>query len=268
MLETALYVLSSFWFGALHAATPGHGKTAAAAYLVGARGRMVDAITLGIIVTLAHTIGVLVFGLVAVFGSAALLPRVVEQYVAFGTALLIFAIGVGMLWSQRTWLADRLRAVPLGRPVLAVADAVGVEQRHTGHAHLHGDEPLHGARHHHHDHDTASKLARHPPSFGLLVALGVAGGVMPDPGAMAVLLAALANGRLVLGLLTVLVFSLGFASVLVAVGALVGRAGGLLLERLSNSVWLGWLRVGSAAVITVYGLVTMALALRNGASLL
>ena len=35
MLEGTLYVLSSFWFGALHAATPGHGKTVAAAYLVG-----------------------------------------------------------------------------------------------------------------------------------------------------------------------------------------------------------------------------------------
>ena len=47
MFEALLYTVSSLWFGALHAATPGHGKTVAAAYLAGARGRLVDAITLG-----------------------------------------------------------------------------------------------------------------------------------------------------------------------------------------------------------------------------
>ena len=37
MLESVLYLLSSFWLGAMHAATPGHGKTFAAAYLIGTR---------------------------------------------------------------------------------------------------------------------------------------------------------------------------------------------------------------------------------------
>jgi ABC-type nickel/cobalt efflux system permease component RcnA len=39
MREAVFYILSSFWAGAVHAATPGHGKTIAAAYIVGARGR-------------------------------------------------------------------------------------------------------------------------------------------------------------------------------------------------------------------------------------
>ena len=47
MPETLFYVLSSFWVGAVHAATPGHGKTIAAAYIVGARGRPIDAAILG-----------------------------------------------------------------------------------------------------------------------------------------------------------------------------------------------------------------------------
>ena len=37
MREALFYILSSFWAGAVHAATPGHGKTIAAAYIVGAR---------------------------------------------------------------------------------------------------------------------------------------------------------------------------------------------------------------------------------------
>ena len=39
MRELLFFVASSFWAGAAHAATPGHGKTIAAAYIVGARGK-------------------------------------------------------------------------------------------------------------------------------------------------------------------------------------------------------------------------------------
>jgi hypothetical protein len=45
MREAVFYILSSFWAGAVHAATPGHGKTIAAAYIVGARGRPIDAVS-------------------------------------------------------------------------------------------------------------------------------------------------------------------------------------------------------------------------------
>jgi len=55
MLEALIYLASSFWLGAVHAATPGHGKTIAAAYIVGVRGKPVDAWILGIFVTLSHT---------------------------------------------------------------------------------------------------------------------------------------------------------------------------------------------------------------------
>src|SRR4030095_14710818 len=57
-MNEIFYLVSSFWLGALHAATPGHGKTIAAAYIVGARGRPVDALVLGIFVTLSHTSGI------------------------------------------------------------------------------------------------------------------------------------------------------------------------------------------------------------------
>src|ERR687888_104977 len=72
MLEGLLYLASSFWLGALHAATPGHGKTASAAYLVGLRGRPADALALGIFVTLSHTCGIVFFALLATLGSTLL----------------------------------------------------------------------------------------------------------------------------------------------------------------------------------------------------
>ncbi len=46
--------------GALHAMTPGHGKTLLAAYLVGDRGTSRQAVTLSVVITLTHTGAVLV----------------------------------------------------------------------------------------------------------------------------------------------------------------------------------------------------------------
>ncbi len=99
MLEGALYLVSSFWLGAVHAATPGHGKTVSAAYLVGTRGRPTDALALGIFVTLAHTSGIIVFAAIAAVGSTILSQRS-ENYVALVTALLMVGVGVWMLTSR------------------------------------------------------------------------------------------------------------------------------------------------------------------------
>src|SRR5207244_2716302 len=78
----------------------------------------------------------------------------------------------------------------------------------------------------------ALALAR--PSLGVLLGLGVAGGLLPDPGALAILLASVASGRLILGLFTVVVFSVGFASVLVLVGVVAARVGQIVLAWLSG----------------------------------
>jgi hypothetical protein len=68
MREILFFVVSSFWAGAAHAATPGHGKTIAAAYIVGARGKPIDAVILGIFVTLSHTSGIVLVGVLASLG--------------------------------------------------------------------------------------------------------------------------------------------------------------------------------------------------------
>jgi nickel/cobalt exporter len=82
MTETLFYIFSSFWAGAVHAATPGHGKTVAAAYIVGARGKPIDAVILGVFVTLSHTSGIVLVGVLAALGSAWLAPQRIEIYLA------------------------------------------------------------------------------------------------------------------------------------------------------------------------------------------
>src|SRR5581483_11056133 len=101
MTEALLYLASSFWLGAVHAATPGHGKTIAAAYIVGARGRPIDAVILGVFVTLSHTSGIVVVGALATIGSAWFAPQRAEAWLALAMGVLVLGLGAWMLWTQR-----------------------------------------------------------------------------------------------------------------------------------------------------------------------
>jgi nickel/cobalt transporter (NicO) family protein len=233
VLESALYLISSFWLGAMHAATPGHGKTVSAAYLVGTRGRTVDALALGVFVTLAHTSGIVAFGLLATLGSAALSQRA-EAFLSLAMALLMFGLGLWLLVTQ----VHKLR----------LAQPRGGTHTHFGVTHSHRLEVF----------GTASER----PSWTLLLGLGLAGGLLPDPAALAVLLGAIASGKLVLGLMTVFLFSLGFASVLVLVGVVVGRLGRLVLDW-SDSRWLDLLQVAVAVLIAIVGAALTVGALRT-----
>src|SRR6476659_8249807 len=106
MFEALIYLASSFWLGAVHAATPGHGKTIAAAYIVGARGKPVDAWVLGIFVTLSHTSGIVLVGVLASLGLPGFVPQRLEAWMALATGLLIILIGAWTLWSQRALFAQ------------------------------------------------------------------------------------------------------------------------------------------------------------------
>src|ERR1700729_1186412 len=129
------YILSSFWAGAVHAATPGHGKTIAAAYIVGARGKPIDAVILGIFVTLSHTSGIVLVGVLASLGSTWLHPQRIEAYLAVVVGIMVIVLGLWMLWAQRD-----LIALAMGEP--------GDE---TGRAHTH-DHVHDGGHDHDHDH--------------------------------------------------------------------------------------------------------------------
>jgi nickel/cobalt transporter (NicO) family protein len=258
MREILFYVLSSFWVGAVHAATPGHGKTIAAAYIVGARGRPIDAVILGVFVTLSHTTGIVLVGVLVSLGSVWLVPQRVEAYLALATGLLVVALGLWMLWTQRDLLA-----LAMGDPLIAV----------PAHAHHHADRHPH---HHHHDDDLEHRDEESPawhshgwgthhshrldlvtdrrPKLGVLLLLAIAGGILPDPSALAILLAALSSGQVLLGLASVVVFSLGFAATLLVVGVLAAQVGQKILDWLS-SIWAMRAQIATTLLILGMGVV-------------
>ena len=260
MAQTLLLLVSSFWLGAVHAATPGHGKTIAAAYIVGARGRPVDALVLGIFVTLSHTSGIILVAVLASLGSAWLIPHRIEAYLALLTGVLVIGIGLWMLISQQ---ASLLR----GGTEHAQLHSHEHAHSHDDHEHVHVHQDAdhsgyhrHGwGRRHTHRLDT---LAETRPSLPMLLGLGIAGGLLPDPGALAILLAAIASGRVVLGLFTVVVFSIGFASVLVVVGIVAARVGQIILTWLEGR-WVVWAQSAAALVIIAVGVVLTTVASRT-----
>ena len=268
MREILFFIASSFWAGAAHAATPGHGKTIAAAYIVGARGKPIDAVILGIFVTLSHTSGIVLVGVLASLGSSWLRPQRIEAYLAVAVGILVIALGLWMLWTQRELLARAM-----GEPG-AEARRPGIDHAHddSGPGHVHGSVADHGHDHAHAGHDHHEELGWHSHGWGtghahrldlvaenrpklpVLLALGIAGGLLPDPAALALLLAALSSGKVLLGLMTVVVFSLGFAATLVAVGIIAAKVGEKVLEWL-NSIWIVRVQILTTLLIVGMGVV-------------
>lgn len=204
----------SFVWGAMHAISPGHGKTIVGAYLVGARATAQQAVFLGLTTTITHTIGVFALGLVALFASQYILPEQLYPWLSCLSGLMVVAIGVNLFIS-------RMRSTQL------------LKRSHLGHSHA--EQHHHHDHHHdHHDHDHGHSHETHshlppgadgsPVTWRSLLILGISGGLVPCPSALVVLLSSIALGRVGFGLVLVLAFSLGLAGVLTALGLLLVRA--------------------------------------------
>lgn len=221
-------LLIAFGLGAVHALTPGHGKTIVGAYLVGSRGTVPQAILLGIVVTVTHTFSVILLGLACLFLFQKYLPPTLIPWIGVASGFLMTLLGLTLLSGQ----------VPSF-----------IHHHHDdedGHHHHHH----HGHHHHHHHHHVPDKL-----SLGGLISLGVTGGMVPCPEALAVLLTALALNKLVLGLLILLAFSSGLAAVLVAIGIVMVSAAKLLEKRYPSKTMISRLSDLSYATMIVMGMV-------------
>lgn len=86
-----------------------------------------------------------------------------------------------------------------------------------------------------------------------LIALGVSGGLLPCPSALVVLLSAIALQRVGLGLLLIVAFSVGLASVLTAIGILMVHAQRLFDRLPIGGTFTTALPVVSAVLITLAG---------------
>lgn len=266
-------LMLAFGFGAMHAMSPGHGKTVVGAYLVGSRGTIKHAVFLGLTVTITHTLGVFALGLITLFASNFILPEKIMPFLSFVSGLLVFFIGV-------TLFKNRLFAA-LGWKVTSHHHhhEEGHEHTHGAHIHSHAHDDAHSHdgehshvhfEHHSHDHRHAhgggfththgGRAHTHLPPENItwksLLALGVSGGLLPCPSALVLMLSAISLGRVGYGLILTIVFSFGLAATLTAVGLVflyVGKAFGG--TKLAGSRIVKTLPVFSAFVIACIGAV-------------
>ncbi|WP_329031289.1 nickel transporter [Streptomyces sp. NBC_01725] len=223
-------VLLSLLLGAGHAALPGHAKLAVAACLARGKGGARAAVAVGATVTATHTAGVLVTGLLLTAGGGLLGERLLGLLGAVSGAVIA---GLGAMLTVTAVRGLRAGATP-----------------GHGHNHTHGDGHSHGQGHTHGDH-RHGKAGR--TGLPALLGVGLAGGLVPSPSALVVLLGAIALSRTYFGVLLVIGYGLGMALTLTSAGLLLAGGG-------SRLATLGERRLPALRRYTPYGAVLTAFA--------
>jgi ABC-type nickel/cobalt efflux system permease component RcnA len=274
-IPTILFALFlSFVWGAIHAMTPGHGKTIVGAYLVGSRGTVKHALYLGLTTTITHTLGVFALGLVTLFASRYIVPEELFPWMTMLSGFFVLAIGLNLF-------RERFKSSGLGawfgklktnhfrlQPAYSSAvNKVHIETANHAHRFVLASHPIHrhdhshgipGHQHYHgddhtHDHGDHSHMPPETITWRSLLALGISGGLLPCPSALVVLLGAIALNRIGFGMILVLAFSLGLAGALTAIGILFIYAGKLFQRFPTSGKVIGVLPVLSALFVSAIG---------------
>ncbi|MBE7491765.1 MAG: sulfite exporter TauE/SafE family protein [Planctomycetes bacterium] len=259
-----------FLLGCYHAVQPGHGKTLVAGYLIGTQGKRTDALFLGVVVTAAHTSGVL-----ALMGGAWIISEIwpgtfrdahktMAEWITFGVGATILLMGVGLALKRAGGVPHVHDA--LGRHI-DPRDGRVLDDGHS-HDHMHDSEPdlpahelrehhdhthdrnhrhhdhAHGHTHHTHEHDHHHVHGHghdhhhghtHAAGTGLsrweVLRLGILGGIIPCPSAFVIGAIAFQQQMYFAGLVMVIVFSLGLALVLATIGLVLVQTKDYLNEK-------------------------------------
>ncbi len=257
-LLVLITILAAFGLGALHALEPGHGKALLAFTLVGARATFKQAAILAAALTFAHTVAVLLLGLVLFFAAG------FASESLFTWITLISGIAVALIGARA-----------LGNALKRAQDQSQHDRAHHSHAHHDHEHPHdheHGHNHEHgHDHGHGHSHAipgKAPLHFPSAVVAAMSGGIAPCPAAIVVLLTALHLHRVGYGLLLIVIFSLGLAAVLTGLGIAVVNGAAWLQRRSGFATVARFAPLVTASVISIIGATMLAQGLADrGASL-
>ena len=222
----------AFAYGAIHAFGPGHGKFVVVSYFLGREARVMRGVVMALQIAIVHVIAAIVI-------------------VWLADLVLRGGFGLGLSDVPGVRAASFLIIVGIGLYMLYQAVRASLRARgHGAHAHHHD----HGHHHHHHGHSHGSKTE------GGILAL--AAGMVPCPGAVLIMLYAVANDMIVPGSLLVAAMSLGIGSSIcvLGVGAILARQAAMRVMERSGGGGANALRHGmnyaGAALVTLVGLVS------------
>lgn len=201
-LQSLILLWPAALMGILHALEPGHGKTAIIGYLIGTRASAWEsAIALGLSQALTHGIAIFVLALIVTSS----LPMTGNSFEGFsvwlsrGAGSVIILIASYFLWKESR--INREECCPVNIPLSVF------QQKQDRWANV-----------------------------KMCFLMGMSGGILPCPTAVASYIGAVSDGEVERGLTSVLVFSIGlFLSVSFSTWLLVTTAGRWL--RPQNSIW-------------------------------
>ncbi len=217
-------------FGAWHALLPGHGKTLMAAYMVGSEAKIGQAVAVGSAVAVMHTASVLSLGLLVVSLEQTFRPETLYPWLGLLSGIVAIGLGASLMIGRLSSWAEARREA-------------GHEAAHRlGHEHDHA---------HGHDHGLPGGVS--PTSPRGLLALALAGGILPSPSALVVMLAAINAHRVAYGLGLIGAFSVGLAVALIVVSLGALRVREAMARRMST-FWGRLVPVVSAGSIVGVGM--------------
>ena len=156
----------------------------------------------------------------------------------------VFALGLVTLSLSQYVLPERLYPwLTLISGLMVVLVGAGVLRSRLRRSHSHA--------HHHHDHD-------HSHETRGLVSMGAAAGLLPCPSALVVLLAAISQHEVALGMLLIVAFSVGLAATLTGLGVAVVHARRLIPPGLAAGRLAALMPAASAVLVMSLGLVLAA----------
>ena len=172
--------------GALHSLEPGHGKGVISAYLISSRAKMKDAVLMGIISALAHTLSITLLALTASSTIKFLFGQNLSNWFQLVSGIIVIYLGLNI-----------------------------ITQRFNSSAHQHTGCSC--------SHSTGKLTSETSASWPGLCLTGFFTGLVPCPSALAILLAAISADKIPLGLSLVAAFSVGSALTMVIIGVMVVR---------------------------------------------
>jgi nickel/cobalt transporter (NicO) family protein len=254
---SALFI--SFLLGMLHALTPGHGKTIVAAYLVGTKGRWYHAMLLGLIVTIAHTGSVFLVGFITLFVSNSFFTPNTISLLEIFSGVIIILLGFTLLYRRFPALKEQLQYKSKtdepydtdGSAIESQNEKIKIKQEIKELSADHSHDPKQSGFV---PRVSATENTAPAVHWRSLIALGVSGGLVPCPDAIAILLVAMTIQRISFGLSMILTFSAGLAIVLIVIGLLIVQ-GKHLFKRLHFLDNIGiWMPSISAVIVLFIGI--------------
>ena len=235
----------AFAYGAVHAFGPGHGKFVVVSYFLGREARVMRGVVMAVQIAIVHVIAAVVI-------------------VWLADLVLRGGFGLGLSDVPGVRAASFLIIVGIGLYMLYQAVRASLRARSGGaHGHGHGHSHDHSHHHshaHHHDHGYHHGHSHGGKAEGGILAL--AAGMVPCPGAVLIMLYAVANDMIVPGSLLVAAMSLGIGSSIcvLGVGAILARQAAMRVMERSGGGGANVLRHGmnyaGAALVTLVGLVS------------